>query len=248
MLLYERIFEKSFFISLLSWVLGIDAPRRKCDGCAVCHTDFPLPCCSLRHLYHYSCHIIPRCMEWHRPLLATPLYAIRYKVHLWIYIYTRSPILQSTTFGSYQISPFLKLSPTLWRDELLLPHIKDIACCSGALNINLENIVYANKYSNLIVPAESVRSWFSHRRLMNFSSGKEAEGSLSCAQHHEARLHSHVFQSSSHNIRICFNNSLPPTFKESSPCAYLINHYAMKAYGVVDVEIHIFFTSALAGG
>jgi hypothetical protein len=99
---------KIVFISLLSWVLGIDASRRTCDGCALCHTDFPLPRCSVRHLYHYSCHIIPGCMEWHRPLLATPLYAIRYKVYLWIY--TRSPILQRTTFRSYQTSELLKLS------------------------------------------------------------------------------------------------------------------------------------------
>jgi hypothetical protein len=28
----------------------------------------------------------------------------------------------------------------------------------------------------------------------------------------------------------------------------LIKHYTMKAYGRVDVEIHIFLTSALAGG
>jgi hypothetical protein len=28
----------------------------------------------------------------------------------------------------------------------------------------------------------------------------------------------------------------------------LIKHYAMKAYGAVDIQIHIFLTSALAGG
>jgi hypothetical protein len=34
---------------------------------------------------------------------------------------------------------------------------------------------------------------------------------------------------------------------KSWPCAYLVKHYAMKAYGGVGVEIHIFLTSALVG-
>jgi hypothetical protein len=32
------------------------------------------------------------------------------------------------------------------------------------------------------------------------------------------------------------------------PCAQRIKHYAMKAYGGVDVWTHVFLTSALAGG
>jgi hypothetical protein len=32
------------------------------------------------------------------------------------------------------------------------------------------------------------------------------------------------------------------------PVLNLIKHYAMKAYGGVDVQIHIFLTSALVGG
>jgi hypothetical protein len=32
------------------------------------------------------------------------------------------------------------------------------------------------------------------------------------------------------------------------PCAYLIKHYAMKAYGGVDVQGNVFLTSVLAGG
>jgi hypothetical protein len=32
------------------------------------------------------------------------------------------------------------------------------------------------------------------------------------------------------------------------PCAYLIKHYTVREYGRVDVQIHIFLTSVLAGG
>jgi hypothetical protein len=35
---------------------------------------------------------------------------------------------------------------------------------------------------------------------------------------------------------------------KSCPCAQRIKHYAMKAYGGMDVSINIFLTSALAGG
>jgi hypothetical protein len=34
--------------------------------------------------------------------------------------------------------------------------------------------------------------------------------------------------------------------RTSCPCAFLIKHYVMKAYGRVDVYIHIFLISALA--
>jgi hypothetical protein len=36
--------------------------------------------------------------------------------------------------------------------------------------------------------------------------------------------------------------------RKRGPCAELIMHYAMKAYGGVDVYIHIFLTSSLVGG
>jgi hypothetical protein len=34
----------------------------------------------------------------------------------------------------------------------------------------------------------------------------------------------------------------------SHPCAYLTKHYAMKAYGGVDVYIHVFLTLTLVAG
>jgi hypothetical protein len=36
--------------------------------------------------------------------------------------------------------------------------------------------------------------------------------------------------------------------RQSCPCAYLIKHYAVKAYGGMDVQIHIFLISVLLGG
>jgi hypothetical protein len=35
---------------------------------------------------------------------------------------------------------------------------------------------------------------------------------------------------------------------KTSPCAYLIKHYAMKTHRRVDVQTHVFSTSALVGG
>jgi hypothetical protein len=40
----------------------------------------------------------------------------------------------------------------------------------------------------------------------------------------------------------------PEKVKLSRPCAYLIKHYALKVYGGMDVQIHIFLTSALVRG
>jgi hypothetical protein len=80
----------------------------------------------------------------------------------------------------------------------------DVEGRSGTVNVNLENMVYGNKYCILLVPGESLISWFSPGKLMNFSHSKETENSLSCIQDHEAGLFLTHLNSALHVLKTMF--------------------------------------------
>jgi hypothetical protein len=82
-----------------------------------------------------------------------------------------------------------------------------------------------------------------NKKLRKFSPIlQKGEQAPKCGSNEEEK-NAHVFRNA---------NTIQRGYKEiirvRCPCAQLIKHYAMKAYGGVDVYIHIFLTSALVGG